>query len=78
MHRIVWRVMLGVDGEGTDVHFAHNARGEGFVASLDLWSKRGQGIVVLTNGVSGQLLSEIQAAFRRMYALDKIAYPGCS
>ena len=36
-----------------------------------MWPARGQGIVVLTNGVSGQLLDEIQAAFHQMYAIDK-------
>ena len=36
-----------------------------------MWPARGQGIVILTNGVSGQLLSEIQDAFRQMYGTDK-------
>jgi CubicO group peptidase (beta-lactamase class C family) len=72
-----WGLGVGVDGEGNDVHFSHNGRDEGFVASLDMWPARGQGIVVLTNGVNAQLLNEIQIAFRRMYGLDKIAYPRC-
>jgi CubicO group peptidase (beta-lactamase class C family) len=64
---------VGVEGEGTDVHFSHGGRNEGFVASLDMWPVRGQGIVVLTNGVSDQLLSEIRDAFRRMYGVEKAA-----
>jgi CubicO group peptidase (beta-lactamase class C family) len=73
-----WGLGIGVDGEGNDVHVSHNGRDEGFVASLDMWPVRGQGIVVLTNGVSNQLLNEIQDGFRRMYGLDKIVSPACN
>lgn len=72
-----WGLGIGVDGEGNELHLSHNGRDEGFVASLDVWPARGQGIVILTNGVSSQLLTEIQTWFRRMYGLDKIPYPGC-
>jgi CubicO group peptidase (beta-lactamase class C family) len=68
-----WGLGVAVDGAGDDVHFSHGGRDEGFVASLDMWPVRGQGIVVLTNGVSDRLLSEIQTAFRRMYGIDKAA-----
>jgi CubicO group peptidase (beta-lactamase class C family) len=66
-----WGLGVAFDGDGGDVHFSHGGRDEGFVASLDMWPALGQGIVVLTNGVSGQLLDEIQAAFHQMYAIDK-------
>jgi CubicO group peptidase (beta-lactamase class C family) len=66
-----WGLGIGVEGDGNNVHFQHGGRDEGFVASLDMWPARGQGIFVLTNGVSGQLLSEIQNAFRAMYGIPK-------
>ena len=72
-----WGLGVGVDGEGNDVHFSHNGRDEGFIASLDMWPARGQGIVILTNGVNVQLLNEIQLGFRRMYGLDKINQAAC-
>jgi CubicO group peptidase (beta-lactamase class C family) len=73
--RAGWGLGVGVDGDGADVHFSHGGRDEGFVASFDMWPVRGQGIFVLTNGVSGQLLTEIQNAFRQMYGIDKVAKP---
>jgi CubicO group peptidase (beta-lactamase class C family) len=66
-----WGLGVAFDGDGADVHFSHGGRDEGFVASMDMWPARGQGIVVLTNGVSGQLLDEIQAAFHQLYGIDK-------
>lgn len=66
-----WGLGVEVDGAGNDIHFSHGGRDEGFAANVDMWPVRGQGIAILTNGVSGQLISEIQAAFRRMYGIDK-------
>jgi CubicO group peptidase (beta-lactamase class C family) len=64
-----WGLGIGVLGDGPQIRFSHGGRDEGFVASLDMWPVRGQGIIVLTNGVSGQLLAEIQNAFREMYGI---------
>ena len=66
-----WGLGVAVDGSGDDVHFSHGGRDEGFVATLDMWPVRGQGIMILTNGVSDQLLNELQAGFRKMYGIDK-------
>ena len=66
-----WGLGIAVDGAGSDVHFSHGGRDEGFVASLDMWPVRGRGIVILTNGVSGQLLTEIQNGFRKMYGFER-------
>jgi CubicO group peptidase (beta-lactamase class C family) len=69
--RAGWGLGIAVAGAGDDVHFSHGGRDEGFVASLDMWPVRGQGIMILTSGVSDQLLNEIQAGFRKMYGIDK-------
>jgi CubicO group peptidase (beta-lactamase class C family) len=66
-----WGLGVAVDDitAPADAHFSHGGRDEGFVASLDMWPVRGQGIVILTNGVSGALIVEIQDAFRQMYGI---------
>jgi CubicO group peptidase (beta-lactamase class C family) len=73
--RAGWGLGVAVDGDGADVHFSHGGRDEGFVATFDMWPVRGQGIFVLTNGVSDQLLTEIVSAFRQMYGMEKAAKP---
>jgi len=64
-----WGLGVSVAGDGPQIHFSHGGRDEGFVASVDMWPVRGQGLVVLTNGVSGALLAEIQNAFRDAYGI---------
>jgi CubicO group peptidase (beta-lactamase class C family) len=64
-----WGLGVSVLGDGQQIHFSHGGRDEGFVASVDMWPVRGQGLVVLTNGVSGALLAEIQNAFRDAYGI---------
>jgi len=62
-----WGLGVGVDGEGDSVAFRHGGRDEGFVASAVMWPKLGRGLFILTNGVSGALLSEITRAFADIY-----------
>jgi len=58
---------VAVAGEADSIAFSHNGRDEGFVASTVMWPKLGRGLFVLTNGVSGALVVEIQAAFGELY-----------
>jgi CubicO group peptidase (beta-lactamase class C family) len=62
-----WGLGVTVDGEGDSISFRHGGRDEGFVASAVMWPKLGRGIFILTNGVSGALLSEIMRAFADVY-----------
>jgi CubicO group peptidase (beta-lactamase class C family) len=62
-----WGLGVQVDGEGDSISFRHGGRDEGFVASAVMWPKLGRGVFVLTNGVSGALLSEIMRAFADSY-----------
>jgi CubicO group peptidase (beta-lactamase class C family) len=64
-----WGLGVGVEGEGDSISFRHGGRDEGFVASAVMWPKLGRGLFVLTSGVSGALLSEINRAFADMYGL---------
>ena len=63
---------VAVAGDGDSIAFSHNGRDEGFVASAIMWPKLGRGIFVLTNGVSGQLVAEIYAAFAEIYGHGSI------
>jgi CubicO group peptidase (beta-lactamase class C family) len=58
---------VGVDGTGDSIFFAHGGRDEGFVANFVMWPRLGKGFVILTNGVSGPLLSEVRRAFAETY-----------
>ncbi|HET9455609.1 MAG TPA: serine hydrolase domain-containing protein [Gemmatimonadaceae bacterium] len=62
-----WGLGVGVGGEGDSVFFQHGGRDEGFVASSIMWPKLGRGLFVLTNGVSGALLAEINRAFADVF-----------
>lgn len=62
-----WGLGVAVGGEGDSISFSHGGRDEGFVASAVMWPKLGRGLFVLTNGVSGALLSEINRAFADTY-----------
>lgn len=62
-----WGLGVGVGGEGDSIAFQHGGRDEGFVASAIMWPKLGRGLFVLTNGVSGALLAEINRAFADVY-----------
>jgi CubicO group peptidase (beta-lactamase class C family) len=64
-----WGLGVGVGGEGDSTFFQHGGRDEGFVASAIMWPKLGRGLFVLTNGVSGALLTEINRAFADVYGL---------
>jgi CubicO group peptidase (beta-lactamase class C family) len=60
---------VAVAGEGDSISFSHGGRDEGFVANVIMWPKLGKGLVILTNGVSGPLLSEIRRAFNDTYGM---------
>jgi CubicO group peptidase (beta-lactamase class C family) len=62
-----WGLGVGVDSEGDSIAFRHGGRDEGFVASAVMWPKLGRGLFILTNGVSGALMSEVTRAFADMY-----------
>ncbi|MGH7678520.1 MAG: serine hydrolase domain-containing protein [Gemmatimonadaceae bacterium] len=62
-----WGLGVAVAGEGDSISFSHGGRDEGFVASAVMWPKLGRGLFVLTNGVSGALLNEINRAFADVY-----------
>ena len=58
-----WGLGVAVGGEGDSISFSHGGRDEGFVATFTMWPKLGRGIFILTNGVSGPMMTEIQRAF---------------
>jgi len=62
-----WGLGVGVDGDADSIAFRHGGRDEGFVADAIMWPRLGRGLFVLTNGVSGQLLQEIRAAYAELY-----------
>lgn len=63
---------VGVDGAGDSLWFSHGGRDEGFVATVAMWPKLGKGFVILTNGVSGALLTEIRRAFADVYGVGAV------
>jgi len=64
-----WGLGVQLQGAGDSLRFSHGGRDEGFVADLVMWPARHRGIVILTNGVSGGLLQEIERAFGAEYGL---------
>ena len=64
-----WGLGVTVSGQGDSISFSHGGRDEGFVASIVMWPRRGRGLFVLTNGVSGSLLNEVSRAFADLYGL---------
>jgi CubicO group peptidase (beta-lactamase class C family) len=64
-----WGLGVELHGAGDSLRFSHGGRDEGFVADLVMWPARRRGIVIMTNGVSGALLQEIERAFGAEYGL---------
>ena len=64
-----WGLGVAVAGDGDSLLFTHNGRDEGFVADLYMWPNKGRGFVVMTNGVSGPLMTEIERSFAEEYGL---------
>ena len=64
-----WGLGVELHGAGDSLRFSHGGRDEGFVADLVMWPARRRGIVIMTNGVSGGLLQEIERAFGAEYGL---------
>ena len=62
-----WGLGVGVNGDADSLMFSHGGVDEGFVADMRMWPNRGRGIVIMTNGLSGGLVTEIQRAFAEEY-----------
>ena len=71
--RSYWGLGVELQGAGDSLHFTHGGRDEGFVADLVMWPVQRRGIVIMTNGVSGDLLQEIERAFGAEYGLTTSA-----
>ena len=67
--RSYWGLGISLQGAGDSLRFSHGGRDEGFVADLVMWPAKRRGIVIMTNGVSGGLLQEIERAFGAEYGL---------
>jgi CubicO group peptidase (beta-lactamase class C family) len=65
-----WGLGVAVAGEGDSLLFTHNGRDEGFVADMYMWPNKGRGFVVMTNGVAGALMTEIERSFAEEYGLS--------
>ena len=61
---------LAVDGAGDFIHFSHNGRDEGFIATFAMWPRLGRGLFILTNGVSPFFLDEVVRSFGEVYGVD--------
>ena len=62
-----WGLGVAVAGDGDSLTFSHGGRDEGFVADLFMRPNRGQGLVIMMNGVNGGLMTEIERAFAEEY-----------
>ena len=62
-----WGLGIGLRGSGDSATFNHGGRDEGFVAQLTAFVNHGDGVVVMTNGVSGALLQEISRSVAEAY-----------
>lgn len=60
---------VAVMGQGDSIRFSHNGRDEGFVATMFMYPKLGKGLVIMQNGVSGGLMTEITRSFADVYGL---------
>ena len=69
-----WGLGVGLGGAGDSLRFSHGGRDEGFVAQFTMWPARGRGLVILTNGINGQLIMEIARAFDVEYG-TQLAQP---
>ena len=67
-----WGLGIQLQGAGDSLRFSHGGRDEGFVADLVMWPVRRRGIVIMTNGVSGGLLQEIERAFDAEYGTTTV------
>lgn len=62
-----WGLGVVVGGDADSIQFSHGGRDEGFVASVRMWPKLGRGIVILTNGVSGAFIQEVERGWAELY-----------
>lgn len=64
-----WGLGVQLAGAGDSLRFMHTGRNEGFVATLVMYPALGRGLVAMTNGTAGPLLSEITRAFDAAFGL---------
>lgn len=64
-----WGLGIAVNGDGDSLQFSHDGRDEGFVAQMFMYPNLGRGLVILTNGVSGGLMTEIERSFAEEYGI---------
>ncbi len=67
--RSAWGLGVELAGAGDSLRFMHTGLNEGFVATLVMYPAQGRGLVVMTNGTSPALLSEITRAFDAAFGL---------
>jgi CubicO group peptidase (beta-lactamase class C family) len=67
--RSAWGLGVELAGAGDSLRFMHGGQNEGFVATLVMYPAQGRGLVVMTNGTSSALLSEITRAFDAAFGL---------
>ena len=65
-----WGLGVRVAGAGDSLEFTHDGRDEGFVALFSMRPTQGRGIFIMTNGVSGALMSEIVRAYAETYGMN--------
>ncbi len=58
-----WGLGVALGGSGDSLTFNHGGRDEGFVAQMSMWPNLGRGIVIMTNGVNNNLITEILRGF---------------
>jgi CubicO group peptidase (beta-lactamase class C family) len=64
-----WGLGVELAGAGDSLRFMHTGQNEGFVATLVMYPAQGRGLVVMINGTSPALLSEITRAFDAAFGL---------
>ena len=70
-----WGLGVQLAGAGDSAMFLHGGRDEGFVADLRAFVHRGQGVVIMTNGVNGRLLAELARSVALAYGWPIPARP---
>lgn len=62
-----WGLGVQLVGSDSSTMFFHGGRNEGFLATLRAFVSHGQGVVIMTNGISDKLLAEVGRSVARTY-----------